>query len=85
MKPIHDESVTDPQHTSRSASDAAAEPGRSERGRRFLALGAALSAVGVAIAGTAAPSLGGICAVAGWLVFVAGLHLFGRAGGSQAP
>jgi hypothetical protein len=46
----------------------------------LLAGAAALVAVGLAIAGTASPLAGGVVVVAGWLLFVYGLHGYGRAG-----
>jgi hypothetical protein len=37
-------------------------------------------AAGLALAGTMSRSGGGIVLVAGWLVMIAGIHLFGRSG-----
>jgi hypothetical protein len=48
------------------------------RPRQLLIGGAALSAVGLAIAGTAAPTFGGAVLVSGWLVLGYGIHRFGR-------
>jgi hypothetical protein len=56
----------------------ASETPLAQRGRRFLALGCALSAVGLGLAGSVSTSVGGIALVAGWILAVAGLHLYGR-------
>jgi hypothetical protein len=50
------------------------------RGRKFLVLGALLSAAGIALAGTTSRDFGGIVVLFGWIALVAGLHFFGRAG-----
>jgi hypothetical protein len=49
-------------------------------GRTLIAVGAVTSAVGVGVAGTLSPELGGVFLVAGWLVLIVGTHGFGRAG-----
>jgi hypothetical protein len=43
-------------------------------------MAAAGSAVGVAIAGSASPTIGGVLVVASWLSFLYALHAFGRSG-----
>jgi hypothetical protein len=50
------------------------------RARLLLALAAAGSAVGVAVAGSASPTTGGVLIVASWLAFLYALHAFGRSG-----
>ena len=62
-----------------SATDEAAE----KRARTLLTAAIATSAVGVAVAGTASRTFGGVILVAGWLVLVYAIHAFGRAGSSR--
>ena len=50
------------------------------RARTFIALGAAVSALGVALSGSVSPEAGGPLLVAGWLAFILGVHSFGRTG-----
>jgi hypothetical protein len=50
------------------------------RARTFIALGAAASALGVALSASVSPEVGGPLLVAGWLAFILGVHGFGRAG-----
>jgi hypothetical protein len=47
--------------------------------RRALVAAAALSAAGVAVAGTLSREVGGVVLLAGWIALVAALHAFGRA------
>ncbi|MFO0678605.1 MAG: hypothetical protein U0169_18880 [Polyangiaceae bacterium] len=43
--------------------------------------GAALGiAVGVGVAGSVSPTVGGVVIVGGWLAMLAGIHKYGRAG-----
>jgi hypothetical protein len=49
-------------------------------GRRLLAAGALVTAAGLALTGSAAPALGAVIVVAGWVLLAYGLHVFGRAG-----
>lgn len=56
------------------------EAARLARARRLLAAGGVTIAAGLALAGTMSRSGGGIVLVAGWLVMIAGIHLFGRSG-----
>lgn len=51
-----------------------------QRARRLVAMAGVLVASGVAVAATRSQTLGGVLLCAGWLTFVAGLHLFGRTG-----
>lgn len=51
-----------------------------QRPRVAIAMAAAGSAVGVAIAGSASPTIGGVLVVASWLSFLYALHAFGRSG-----
>jgi hypothetical protein len=53
---------------------------REQRARTVLILAAAGSAIGVALAGSLAPTLGGVLLVASWLSFLYALHAFGRGG-----
>jgi hypothetical protein len=53
---------------------------REARGRRMIALGAVVAAVGVGLSGSTAPTLGGVFLISGWLALVGGIHSFGRAG-----
>ena len=48
------------------------------RARRLILVGAGVSALGLLLAGTVAPSLG-LIALAGWGILGVGLHRFGRA------
>jgi hypothetical protein len=48
------------------------------RAQRQILLGAAVSALGLLLAGTVAPGLG-IVALAGWGLLAVGLHRLGRA------
>jgi uncharacterized membrane protein YgdD (TMEM256/DUF423 family) len=50
------------------------------RARAVIALGALSAVLGVALTGSAAPTLGGVLLLAGWLALVVGIHSFGRAG-----
>ncbi len=50
------------------------------RARLAIAVAAGGSALGVAIAGTASPTTGGVVLVASWLAFLYALHAFGRSG-----
>ncbi len=47
--------------------------------RSLLFGGAGLVALGLGIAGTASPNVGGFVTVAGWLALVWAIHRFGRA------
>jgi len=47
--------------------------------RRMLVRGAAVVAGGLAIAGTANQTFGGVIVVVGWLILVWGIHKYGRA------
>jgi hypothetical protein len=61
-------------------SDAAAKKTRDESdARRMLVRGAAVVAGGLAIAGTANQTFGGVVVVLGWLLLVWGIHKYGRA------
>jgi uncharacterized membrane protein YgdD (TMEM256/DUF423 family) len=46
--------------------------------RQLLVGGAGLSATGLAVAGTAAPTFGGALLVAGWVLLAYAIHRFGR-------
>lgn len=46
--------------------------------RTTLGVAAAVSALGVALAGTVSRDVGGPVVVAGWLAFLYALHRFGR-------
>jgi membrane protein implicated in regulation of membrane protease activity len=48
------------------------------RARQLLIGGAALSASGLAIAGTASPTFGGTLLVVGWTLLAYAIHRFGR-------
>ena len=64
------------------AAGAGAQAGARERERQarlFVTLGALAVAVGLGVAGTVRQDVGGMVLVLGWLLFVIGLHLFGRA------
>jgi len=50
------------------------------RARLAIAFAAAGSAIGVAIAGSASQTVGGVLVVASWLSFLYALHAFGRSG-----
>jgi hypothetical protein len=52
----------------------------SARARRWLGVAASVVSLGVAVAGTVSRGAGGLILIAGWVVFVAGLHMFGRTG-----
>jgi hypothetical protein len=54
------------------------------RTRSALALAAASSVLGIALAGTVSRTLGGVLLVLGWLAFVYALHSFGRAGSGRS-
>jgi hypothetical protein len=54
--------------------------GAEARARSTLVLAGALSALGIAVAGTVSRTFGGVLLVGGWLLFVYALHSFGRAG-----
>lgn len=58
-------------------SDATALVGRA---RGYLGAGVVVVAVGLVVAGTVSPTVGGVLVVAGWLTLVVGLHRFGRTG-----
>jgi hypothetical protein len=47
--------------------------------RNALLTAAALSVIGVGIAGTVSREVGGVILVASWIAFVVALHAFGRA------
>jgi hypothetical protein len=51
------------------------------RARLAIAFAATGSAVGVAVAGSLSPTMGGVVLVASWLGFLYALHAFGRSGG----
>ena len=53
-------------------------PLRSWAWRTTLGVAAAVSALGVALAGTVSRDVGGPVVVAGWLAFLYALHRFGR-------
>jgi hypothetical protein len=58
----------------------------SRRARQLLVAGAALCAIGLGIAGTVSPTLGGTLLVAGWALLAYAIHRFGRSReGSSAP
>ena len=64
----------------------AVEQGAGEPKARKALMGAAgASALGLVIAGTASPVVGGAIVVAGWAAFLYALHSFGRAGGGDGP
>jgi hypothetical protein len=48
------------------------------KAQRTLFAAAAVSAVGVAIAGTTSQGVGGVIVLGGWVLFLLGLHSFGR-------
>jgi hypothetical protein len=50
------------------------------RARATITLGALSAVLGVALTGSASPTLGGVLLIAGWLALVVGIHSFGRAG-----
>ncbi len=52
-----------------------------EKARRLLLAAAVGSVVGVGVAGTVSPVVGGAIVVVAWLDFVYALHSFGRAEG----
>ena len=52
------------------------EPGA----RAIIGIGAIGAAVGVALSGSMAPTLGGVFLIGGWLALVVGIHRFGRGG-----
>ena len=54
------------------------------RARTLLTAAIATTAAGVAIAGTASRTFGGIILVVGWVALVYSLHAFGRAGSSRS-
>ncbi len=54
------------------------------RGSLPLIAGAALTTLGLVVAGTTAPVPGGVACLAGWSVLVVAIHRAGRAGGSDA-
>jgi hypothetical protein len=47
--------------------------------RAALAAAAAVSIVGVAVAGTVSRDVGGLILLAGWVALVAAIHVYGRA------
>lgn len=47
---------------------------------RTMVVGAAASAIGIALAASGSGALGGWITMAGWLALVGGIHRFGRAG-----
>ncbi len=55
--------------------------GAAQKARRLLLAGAVGSVVGVGVAGTVSPLVGGAIVVVAWLDFVYALHSFGRAEG----
>lgn len=63
---------------------AVAKPDRSGVARAALLVGAMAAAAGVVVAGTVARTAGGVAILAGWLVAIAGLHLYGRSGAPPA-
>ena len=50
------------------------------RARAVITLGALSAVLGVALTGSASPTMGGALLIAGWLALVVGIHSFGRAG-----
>jgi hypothetical protein len=64
---------------SSSASEAEA------KARRLLVVACAVVAGGLAVAGTADPTAGGVVVLVGWLTGVAALHRLGRAGSEPRP
>jgi hypothetical protein len=54
-----------------------------DRAKRLLLLACAIVAAGLAVAGTADPTTGGVILVAGWLAGVLALHRLGRAGSRE--
>jgi hypothetical protein len=60
---------------------AVTQPKKAPRARTVIAFGGLGAAVGVALTGTAAPTLGAVFLLGGWLALVVGIHSFGRAGG----
>jgi hypothetical protein len=50
------------------------------RARSLLTFAIVLTLLGVALAGTAERTVGGVIALAGWGLFAYALHAFGRAG-----
>jgi hypothetical protein len=61
-----------------AASPAAGREAR--RSRSLIVVGAVLAALGVALAGSESPNLGGVALLAGWLALGVGIHRFGRLG-----
>lgn len=55
------------------------------KARKALMMAAGVSALGLVIAGTASPVVGGVIVVLGWAAFLYALHSFGRAGGDGPP
>lgn len=53
------------------------------RPERLLFAGMLASALGVIVAATIRPTVGGVILIVGWLVAIWGLHSFGRAGRSK--
>ena len=51
---------------------------RESQGRLFVTMGALAVTAGLGVAGTVRQDVGGMVLVGGWLLFVIGLHLFGR-------
>jgi len=50
------------------------------RARALLAVGAIAATLGIGLTGSAAPTLGAVLLLAGWLTLVVGIHRFGREG-----
>jgi hypothetical protein len=59
------------------------EASQEDRARRLLLVACGIVAAGLAVAGTADPTTGGVILVVGWLAGVAALHRLGRAGGKK--
>jgi hypothetical protein len=60
-------------------------PEAEPKARRLLVVACGVVAVGLAVAGTADPTTGGVVVLAGWLAGVAALHRLGRAGSAPRP
>ncbi len=59
--------------------DETPEAAAERRARTALAVAALITGLGLAVAGTASRSVGGVIALVGWVVLVGALHAFGRA------
>ena len=55
-------------------------PERVARGRKLLAAGGLVQTAGLGLIGTSGASVGSWVLLAGWVLLVYGLHVYGRAG-----